>query len=61
MMIRFTSLIVLVLLYDLGLHCQAATTTVRLYRNDGLADINAARRAANQLVRQQSCPMVISC
>ena len=54
-MIRFTSLVVLVLLHNTGLRCQAATTTVRLYRNDGSLDSNAARRAANQLVRQQTC------
>ena len=54
-MIRFTSLAVLVLLSSIGLRCQAATTTVRLYRNDGLLDSNVARRAANQLVRQQIC------
>ena len=66
-MIRFTSLVVLLLLCEIGIRCQAATTTVRLYRNDGLLDSNAARRAANQLVHQQTCsprvlcPMVTSC
>ena len=66
-MIRFASLVVLLLLCKLGIRCQAATTTVRLYRNDGLLDSNAARRAANQLVRQQTClsrvlcPLLTSC
>ena len=66
-MIRFTSLVVLLLLCELGVRCRAATTTVRLYRNDGLLDSNAARRAANQLVHQQTrlprvlCPMVTPC
>ena len=60
-MIRFTSLVVLLLLCRLDLRCQAATSTVRLYRNDGLLDSNAARRAANQLVRQQTCLSRVFC
>ena len=60
-MIRFTSLVLLLLLCELSVRCQAATTTVRLYRNDGLLDSNAARRAANQLVRQQTCLSRVLC